>query len=180
MRGRHSCPDGAVPQCERGNIPGGTSAAGDGDERQRPRIAIIELWAIARVDLGLSDAEFLRLAPVALDALIDRLQVRRDEARWRTAAIRSDIWNVNRDLENNELLTAADFMPGAKSQAEKDREFVEMVQRGERFKVDPEKERRFRNTMKSTFADAADPQQGPIQIDLNEVFSHVPAEYQVH
>jgi hypothetical protein len=80
------------------------------------------------------------MAPVALDALMERARIHRDEGRWLTAAIRAEIWNVNLDREQHpELLTAADFMPGAKNSQEiSDREFIDRIQAGEKFETPPE------------------------------------------
>lgn len=62
------------------------------------------------------------------------------------------IANVNRDSDRKpEPFTAADFMPGAKSEEDEMREFVEMVQRGESFEVDPEEAASFRRIMAATF-----------------------------
>jgi hypothetical protein len=62
------------------------------------------------------------------------------------------IANVNRDTDRKpEPFTAADFMPGAKSEEDEMREFVEKVQRGESFEVDPEEAAAFRRTMAATF-----------------------------
>ncbi len=97
---------------------------------------------------------------MALDLLTARALQRREHEqeflRWQVAAVRSDIWNVNRDLEKHPPLGAADFMPGAKSQAEKEeeemREFAEKVMRGEKFEVDPAAAARFRAQMQEKFA----------------------------
>lgn len=60
--------------------------------------------------------------------------------------------NVNRDSERKpEPFTAADFMPGAKTEEDDMREFVEKVQRGESFEVDPVEIDNFRRTMGGTF-----------------------------
>jgi hypothetical protein len=77
------------------------------------------------------------MAPVALDALIDRARVARDEVRWLAAAQRADFWNAHRG-ENDEPVTPAYFMPGAagvKSEQDELREFIDKIQRGE--KIDP-------------------------------------------
>jgi hypothetical protein len=62
------------------------------------------------------------------------------------------IANVNRDSERKpEPFTAADFMPGAKTEEDDMREFVEKVQRGDSFEVDPAEVENFRRTMAATF-----------------------------
>jgi hypothetical protein len=96
------------------------------------------------------------MAPVALDALMDRAKVARDEGRWLAAAIRADIWNVNRDLEKHRMLTAADFMPGAKTEEDEDREFAEKVMRGEKFEVDPKAVAAFRANLTRQFSGVDD------------------------
>jgi hypothetical protein len=84
---------------------------------------------------------------------MERHRVARDESRWQFAAVRSDIWNVHRDLEEHEPLSPARFMPGAKTEEDEWREFVEMVQNGERFEVDEASEKRFRSRMSTLLAD---------------------------
>ena len=116
-------------------------------------MVLADLWACARFDLRLSDAEFLAIAPAALDALMERYRIARDEGRWLAGGIRSDIWNVNRDPEKSKPLTAAHFVPGAKTPEDEDREFLEKVVNGERFESPDEEElRRFRSQMGTTFA----------------------------
>lgn len=62
------------------------------------------------------------------------------------------IANVNRDSDRKpEPFTAADFMPGAKTEEDDMREFVEKVQRGDSFEVDPAEVDNFRRTMAATF-----------------------------
>lgn len=52
------------------------------------------------------------MAPIALDALMERARIRREESRWLAAGIKAEIWNVNLDRKAHpESLTAADFMP---------------------------------------------------------------------
>lgn len=82
---------------------------------------------------------------------MDRAKVARDEARWIAATIRADIWNQNRDLENNRPLTGADFMPGARTEEDEMREFAEKVMSGEHFQVDPVEVAAFRARLKATF-----------------------------
>jgi hypothetical protein len=82
---------------------------------------------------------------------MDRAKVARDEARWLAATIRADLWNQNRDLENNRPLTAADFMPGARTEEDEMREFAEKVMSGESFHVDPIEVATFRARLKASF-----------------------------
>jgi hypothetical protein len=64
------------------------------------------------------------MTPIALDALMERAQIRREESRWLAAGIKAEIWNVNLDRkEHPESLTAADFMPPTPEElAERERE----------------------------------------------------------
>lgn len=99
------------------------------------------------------------MAPVALDALMERARLVRDEARWLVAAQRADFWNVNRDPDKHpELFTPADFMPagsaGASKQNQGDysmQEFIDQIQRGEKFEVTPEGAAAFRLNFESRF-----------------------------
>jgi hypothetical protein len=89
------------------------------------------------------------MAPAALDALMERARIARDEGRWLTAAIRAEIWNVNFAAEDR--LTAADFMPGAKSKEMEDREFIDRIQAGEKFETPPEQIVAFRAGLEREF-----------------------------
>jgi hypothetical protein len=92
------------------------------------------------------------MAPVALDALMERAKVARDEGRWLAAGIKAEIWNVNIDLEKHRPRTAADFMPGAQAEDDEMREFVDKVQRGEKFEVDPRAVAAFRAELERKFS----------------------------
>lgn len=68
------------------------------------------------------------------------------------ALICSVLANCNRDPDKRpEPWQPADFMPGAKSEEEEMREFVERVQRGDKFETDPEELARFKTQMRSSF-----------------------------
>lgn len=83
--------------------------------------------------------------------LQDELQEQRDRI-YPAAMVCSVMANVNRDSDQRpEPYTPADFMPGAKSEEEEMREFVEAVQRGDKFETDPEDLARFKRQMESTF-----------------------------
>jgi hypothetical protein len=73
------------------------------------------LWAVAKADLGMSREEFLSTAPVELDAMMDRLKARRDDAQYFAAMVCASIFNVNCDWEKKpEGFSPLDFMPGHK------------------------------------------------------------------
>jgi len=68
------------------------------------------------------------------------------------ALICSVLANINRDPDRwPEPWKPADFMPGAKSEEEEMREFVDRVQRGDKFEVDPEAIAAFKQQMRSSF-----------------------------
>lgn len=71
------------------------------------------LWALARIDLGLSAAEFWRMTLRELMGLLDRkLEVRRREIDLPAALIASLFANANRDTEKRaEPFTVDDFLP---------------------------------------------------------------------
>jgi hypothetical protein len=74
------------------------------------------------------------------------------ERIYPAALICSVLANVNRDSEKRpEPWQPADFMPGAKSEEDEMREFVEAIQRGDTFETDPEDLDRFKRQMVSTF-----------------------------
>jgi hypothetical protein len=94
----------------------------------------------------------MRLSPRELNLLLeDELELQRE--RFAPAAlICSVIANVNRDSERRpEPYTAAQFMPGAKTEEDEMREFVEAIQRGDTFEVDPEQAEAFKRQMMATF-----------------------------
>lgn len=62
------------------------------------------------------------------------------------------LYNVNNDWDKRpQGWSAADFMPGARTDEDEMREFVEAVQRGDNFEADPEEAARFRRQMEATF-----------------------------
>lgn len=62
------------------------------------------------------------------------------------------IYNVNNDYEKNpEGFSPMDFMPGAKSADDDMREFVEAVERGDKFETSAEEIAAFRSGIESTF-----------------------------
>ena len=74
------------------------------------------------------------------------------ERIYPAALICSVLANVNRDAEKRpEPWQPADFMPGAKSEEDEMREFVEAVQRGDTFETDPEDLERFKQQMVANF-----------------------------
>lgn len=102
-------------------------------------LGIAELWALARVDLGLADVEFLGLTPAALELLLNRGIARDRKVQFHAATIAAAIYNVNNDWEKRpQGWTPADFMPGAgDEEAEDMRTFIEQAERGDPFDVDP-------------------------------------------
>ena len=74
------------------------------------------------------------------------------ERIYPAALICSVIANVNRDPDKrSEPWQPADFMPGAKSEHDEMREFVEAIERGDAFEVDPEEMAAFKKDLESTF-----------------------------
>lgn len=83
------------------------------------------------------------------------------ERIYPAALICSVIANVNRDPERRaEPWQPAHFMPGAKSEEDEMREFVEAVQRGDKFEADPEEIERFKRQMESAFGKRTDSASG--------------------
>lgn len=87
---------------------------------------------------------------------MERAKVARDEGRWLVAGLKAEIWNVN--LAADDRLSAADFMPGRKSEEDEMREFVEKVQRGESFSIDPAQATEFRRKMEESFRNVKKPE----------------------
>lgn len=74
------------------------------------------------------------------------------------ALICSVIANVNRDAERRpDPWQPADFMPGAKTEEDEMREFVEAIQRGDTFETDPEDLERFKQQMETSFKNVVTP-----------------------
>ena len=70
------------------------------------------LYAIARVELGMGEAEFLATIPAVLTLLLRRVEARDRKALIGTAGIRADLHNFNVDREQYpEGFTAKDFLP---------------------------------------------------------------------
>lgn len=83
--------------------------------------------------------------------LQDELQQQRDRI-YPAALICSVIANVHRDPDRKrEPWQPAQFMPGAKSEEEEWREFLEAIESGKPFETDPEEMEHFKHMMQSTF-----------------------------
>lgn len=81
------------------------------------------------------------------------------------ALICSVLANINRDPDRrSEPYTPADFLPGAKSEEDEMREFVEAVQRGDRFELDPEDSEAFKRKMQETFRNVASKGTAPADV----------------
>jgi hypothetical protein len=130
---------------------GGAGRAGAG-ERRDP-VDIEQLCARARGRYGFTVDEFLICSPREFDLL---LRDEHDQERERlvpAALICAVIANSHRDPDRRpEPWTPADFMPGAKSEEDEMREFVERVQRGDKFEIDPEAAESFKQQMQSMFS----------------------------
>jgi hypothetical protein len=71
-----------------------------------------KLWSIARVDLALSEYEFLSMLPVALELLMRRLMVRDRKQMTPGAMVSAELWNIARDRDKHpEAFNASDFLP---------------------------------------------------------------------
>ena len=109
---------------------------------------------MSRVDLNLSDDEFLLMSPVALHALTERLSVRDKKLRFHAAILEAAIYNVNRETEKHpEPFTADEFMPDESRHSEADemKEFVLAVERGEFENPDPSQVKAFTQGLMSQF-----------------------------
>ena len=69
------------------------------------------MWAIARIDLRLTDTEFYGMAPAMFDLLACRIEAHERIAMTRSAWIRAELYNVNGASKDREPFTAADFLP---------------------------------------------------------------------
>jgi hypothetical protein len=78
------------------------------------------MWAIARVDLGLSTEEFSKLTPRKYSALVDRLQARDQKNYMGHGIVASTVANyapfANPDRK---ALSPLDFVPGYKKPKQK-------------------------------------------------------------
>lgn len=79
----------------------------------------MELWAIARYDLGLSWEEFEELTPAMFRALCKRRSIRFKHERYAHALTASLIYNVNRE-KDAPALGPFDFVRDEASQRKKD------------------------------------------------------------
>lgn len=65
--------------------------------------------------------------------------------------------NINRDTDRRpEPYTTDHFMPGAKSDEDEMRDFVEAIQRGDSFEPDPDQADAFKRQMEATFGKQGD------------------------
>lgn len=86
------------------------------------------MWSAARIDLGLTDEEFLLISPTALGALFDRSMIRRRESRYGFAMVCAEIWNVNNNWDKNPSGFSADnFMPDSESEVNDLSAFADQV-----------------------------------------------------
>ena len=90
--------------------------------------------------MRLTRSEFLEISPRELDLHFEEQAAIRRESWQRAALVCAVLANVHRG-EDIEPYSVDDFMPGAegrKSDEEDMRDFVEQIQRGEKFEADPE------------------------------------------
>jgi hypothetical protein len=78
----------------------------------------LELWAIGRHDLGLSEIEFWGITLRQFDALLERYKLNQKWENYRPALICSTLANLYRDPKSNPY-TPRDFMPGEKNETKK-------------------------------------------------------------
>lgn len=71
------------------------------------------MWAFARYDLGLAEAEFWRMTPRLLDALRIRAELEVERADARAGLVASMIFNMT-PKKSKKVLTVADFLPKRK------------------------------------------------------------------
>ncbi len=70
----------------------------------------MELWSIARYDLGLGWEEFELLTPAMFQALCKRRNIRIRYERYAHAMTASAVYNVNRANRDDRLLMPMDFV----------------------------------------------------------------------
>ena len=92
----------------------------DGDDVEP--IGIPQLWAIARVDLRLSEREFLSLSPAALDLLMERLAILDRKANLQVAGLRADfLQRTSRSRKVSRGLDGLRLSPGVAGRARRAR-----------------------------------------------------------
>lgn len=92
------------------------------------------------------------MSPREFDFLLRDELAEQKERMLPAALICSVLANCHRDTDRRQdPYTPADFMPGAKSEEDEMREFVEAVQRGEHFEPDPESVEDFKRQIQTTF-----------------------------
>lgn len=97
------------------------------------------------------------MAPCEVDLFLREEMEQHKERLYAAALICSTLANINRDEERHpEPYTPQHFMPGAKTEEDEMREFVEAVQRGDTFEVDPDEVEAFKRQMEATFGKRGD------------------------
>jgi hypothetical protein len=75
----------------------------------------VDLWSIARYDLGLSLSEFAELTPSMFAALCKRRNIRLKHERFANALTAAAVYNVNRSKAEDPMTTAFDFVRDEKA-----------------------------------------------------------------
>ena len=75
----------------------------------------MDLWSVARYDLGLGWEEFGDLTPALFTALCKRRNLRLKHERFANALTAAAVYNVNRSSSDNPIMTAFDFVRDEKS-----------------------------------------------------------------
>jgi hypothetical protein len=81
----------------------------------------LDLWALARYDLGLSWEEFEELTPAMFQALCKRRNVRIKYERLANALTASVVANVNRSKADDPIIQPFDFIRDGESAQKKER-----------------------------------------------------------
>jgi hypothetical protein len=79
------------------------------------------MWAIARIDMGLSDDEFGALTPYQFEALLEQLNARRVRQELLNGIVASTVANTGFRAPE-EAATPADFMPSELEHADEEPE----------------------------------------------------------
>ena len=84
-------------------------------------MTVLDLWAIARIDLGLSDEEFGDLSYGLFDALMERWWQRERREYMRAGVVASVVANCLGRREGDPAITPMDFVPGEKREVDLDK-----------------------------------------------------------
>jgi hypothetical protein len=101
--------------------------SGDSERLEESPETWLDLWAIAKYDLGLSYEEFADLTPAMFSALCARRNMKSKHDRFAAGMVAAAVYNVHRANADAPVLTAFDFVRECKPEEEERKAIMQTI-----------------------------------------------------